>query len=274
MNQHDRPRKSTTSRHPAQPGAAAPSLPSAEDILPGRKPVRELLEERPRGIDDVLVRQGLRGSDIDAIVAACQQSRVRYRFVPAADLDRLFPGNHQGVLARLVSGELTSLADVLAATRQAPLPVALALDRVQDPGNVGTLARTLYALGGGGLILPRHEGARLGPGAAKASAGTLARLPVAKVTNLSRALDESEEAGFAILGAAGDAAADNALVATATFPVIVVLGNEEEGIRQHVKKRCQALWRIPQARPLDSINVAQAGAIILGRLTALALPRP
>jgi 23S rRNA (guanosine2251-2'-O)-methyltransferase len=260
----DRPRRPAPDRRPV---AVAGPLP--EDLLPGRKPVRELLTDHPRSVDDVLLRQGLRGADVDAIVTACTAAGVRYRFVPAADLDRLYPGNHQGVLARLISGELASLDDVLAASRNAPLPVALALDRVQDPGNVGALARTLYALGGGGIILPKHEGARLGPGAAKASAGTLSRLPVAKVANISRALEEAAEAGFTIIGAAGDAEAQNALTATPEFPLVLVLGNEDEGIRQGVKKRCQTLLRIPQARPIDSLNVAQAGAIILGRLATL-----
>jgi 23S rRNA (guanosine2251-2'-O)-methyltransferase len=245
-----------------------------EDLLPGRKPVRELVTERPKTVDDVLLRQGLHGPDVDAIVTACAEAGVRYRFVPAADLDRLFPGNHQGVLARLVSGELASLDDVLEAARNAPLPVALALDRVQDPGNVGALVRTLYALGGGGVILPRHEGARLGPGAAKASAGTLSRLPIAKVANLSRALEEAAEAGFTVIGAAGEPEAQNALTATPSFPLVLVLGSEDEGIRQGVKKRCQGFYRIPQARPIDSLNVAQAGAIILGRLAALSPVRP
>jgi 23S rRNA (guanosine2251-2'-O)-methyltransferase len=264
MPHHDRPPRPASERR-----SAAVAAPLPEDLLPGRKPVRELLTDHPRSVDDVLLRQGLRGADVDAIVTACAAAGVRYRFVPAADLDRLYPGNHQGVLARLISGELASLDDVLTASRNAPLPVALALDRVQDPGNVGALARTLYALGGGGIILPRHEGARLGPGAAKASAGTLSRLPVAKVPNISRALEEAAEAGFTIIGAAGDAEAQNALTATPEFPLVLVLGNEDEGIRQGVKKRCQTLLRIPQARPIDSLNVAQAGAIILGRLATL-----
>ena len=247
----------------------AEALPLPEDILPGRKPVRELIEQSPKSVDDVILRQGLRGADVDAIVTACTAAGVRYRFMPAGDMDRIYPGNHQGFLARLAAGELASLEDVLAATKAAPLQVSLALDRVQDPGNVGTLARTLFALGGGGLIVPKHEGARLGPGAAKASAGTLARLPVAKVSNLSRALDEAAAAGFTILGAAGDAQAHNVYTTVPTFPIILVLGSEDEGIRAGVLKRCQALLRIPQARPLDSINVAQAGAIILGRLASL-----
>jgi len=244
-------------------------LPLPEDILPGRKPVRELIEQSPQSVDDVILRQGLRGADVDAIVAACTAAGVRYRFMPAGDMDRIYPGNHQGFLARVAAGDLASLEDVLTATRNAPLQVSLALDRVQDPGNVGTLARTLFALGGGGIIVPKHEGARLGPGAAKASAGTLARLPVAKVSNLSRALDQAAEAGFTILGAAGEAEAHNVYTTTPAFPIILVLGSEDEGIRAGVLKRCQALLRIPQARPLDSINVAQAGAIILGRLASL-----
>jgi 23S rRNA (guanosine2251-2'-O)-methyltransferase len=258
---------------PSPRGAArtgdAPQTESAGELLPGRKPVRERLEQQPDTVDDVLVRQGLRGPDVDAIVAAATAAGVRYRFVPAADLDRLFPGNHQGVLVRLAATRLAELTDVLDAARSAPLPVALALDRVQDPGNVGTLARTLYALGGGGIIVPRHEGARLGAGAAKASAGTLVRLPVAKVANLARALDAAEEAGFTIIGAAAGAEAENVFTASPEFPVILVLGNEDEGIRPGVLKRCQVRYRIPQARPLDSINVAQAGAVILGRLAAL-----
>jgi 23S rRNA (guanosine2251-2'-O)-methyltransferase len=265
MTDHDRTRRA--SRGPAGAGGAADA--AAGELLPGRKPVRELLAERPRAVDDVLLRQGLRGPDIDAIVAACREARVRFHFMPAGDLDRLCPGNHQGVVARLAAGDLASLDDVLAATRHAPLPVALVLDRVQDPGNVGTLARTLYALGGGGILLPRHEGARLGPGAAKASAGALARLPVAKVTNLAQALDTALDAGFAVIGAAGEEGAENALAATAEFPLLLVLGNEDAGIRAGLKKRCGRLWRIPLARPIDSLNVAQAGAIILGRLAAL-----
>lgn len=266
----ERPERDSGQRPAGRAEAAPAVLPALpDDILPGRKPVRELIEQSPQSVDDVILRQGLRGADVDAVVAACTTAGVRYRFMPAGDMDKIYPGNHQGFLARLAAGELASLDDVLAATKNAPLPVSLALDRVQDPGNVGTLARTLFALGGGGIIVPKHEGARLGPGAAKASAGTLARLPVAKVSNLSRALDEAAEAGFTILGAAGAAQAQNVHTARPDFPIILVLGSEDEGIRAGVLKRCQTVLRIPQARPLDSINVAQAGAIILGRLASI-----
>ena len=148
----------------------------------------------------------------------------------------------------------------------APLPLLLALDQVQDPGNVGTLCRTLYALGGAGLLLPRHNSAYLGPAARRAAAGALEHLPVAQVTNLAHALDSAEEAGLTIYGAGG-APGHNSLDAFADgmrLPAVLVLGNEDKGLRPGVAKRCAHMLRIPLARPFDSLNVAQAGAVLLG----------
>ena len=234
--------------------------------------IEEKITERTKAIEVMQELQGrVQGYFGRIMTSLMDELSKAERLIDGALLPEPRPG--QEVLTELRAQEirayLASLDDVLAATRNAPLPVALALDRVQDPGNVGTLARTLYALGGGGILLPRHEGARLGPGAAKASAGALARLPVAKVTNLAQALDTALDAGFAVIGAAGEEGAENALAATAEFPLLLVLGNEDAGIRAGIRKRCGRLWRIPLARPIDSLNVAQAGAIILGRLAAL-----
>lgn len=139
-----------------------------------------------------------------------------------------------------------------------------------DPGNVGTLCRTLYALGGAGLLLPRHNSAYLGPAARRAAAGALEHLPVAQVTNLAHALDSAEEAGLTIYGAGG-APGPNSLDAFADgmrLPAVLVLGNEDKGLRPGVAKRCAHMLRIPLARPFDSLNVAQAGAVLLGLAAA------
>ena len=150
------------------------------------------------------------------------------------------------------------------AQMKAPLPLVVALDQVQDPGNVGTLCRTLYALGGAGVILPRHNSAYLGPAAHRAAAGALERLPVARVTNLAHALDEAEEAGFSIYGAGCGPDAADAFEHAMQLPAVLVLGNEDKGLRPGVAKRCGRMLRIPLARKFDSLNVAQAGAILLG----------
>jgi 23S rRNA (guanosine2251-2'-O)-methyltransferase len=132
---------------------------------------------------------------------------------------------------------------------------------VRDPGNLGTLARTLYALGGAGLVVPKNNSAFLGAGARRAAAGALEKLPVSRVVNLSRALDEAADAGWHIYGAAFTETSTSIYDATLRLPAILVLGSEESGIRHQVAERCEKMLHIPMRRDFDSLNVAQAGAI-------------
>lgn len=247
-------------------------------LLPGIKPVLELLLDTPQRVDTVYCRKGLRSREAQQIQQLCRANHLRYSLVEGAALDRLCRGaqqgqaehvNHQGVVARLAATTFQPLEAVLDAVRDAPLPLLLALDQVQDPGNLGTLCRSLYALGGAGILLPRHNSAYLGPAAQRAAAGALERLPIARVDNLGHALDSAEEAGLTIYGAGcGGPAAVNAFEEILTLPAVLVLGNEDKGLRPGVGKRCSRMLHIPLARPFDSLNVAQAGAILLGLAAA------
>ncbi len=240
-------------------------------VLCGIKPVLELLRDDPGKIDTVFVRKGLHG-DASAILDLCRAGKIRFHLCEPADLARVLekssaghPGQvrHQGVVARLLDTPFAAFEDLLATAPDAPLPLLLALDQVQDPGNVGTLARTLYALGGAGMIVPRHNGAFLGAGARRSAAGALEKLPVSRVVNLSRALDAARQAGFAVYGAAcGEQSAD-LFAAPWQLPAVLVLGSEERGLRPMIAKRCDALLHIPMLRAFDSLNVAQAGAIFV-----------
>ena len=116
-------------------------------VLSGVKPVLELLEREPERIDAVLVRKGKRSQDTDRILDLCRTAKVRFTLADAQSLDRLCPAGHQGVVARLFEAGFTEFADLLTDATDAPLPLILVLDQVQDPGNAGTLARTLYAMG-------------------------------------------------------------------------------------------------------------------------------
>lgn len=252
-------------------------------LLPGLKPVLELLSSDPQRIDCVFCKKGLRGPEAREMQNLCRKNDVRFTLVEQAVLDRLCrPASgagreagrdagrdavsHQGVVARLSVTSFCELEDIFASLEQAPLPIVLALDQVQDPGNVGTLCRTLYALGGAGIIMPRHNSAYLGPAARRAAAGALEHLPVARVTNLGHALDSAEEAGLTIYGAGGQPGSGSldAFAEPMCLPAILVLGNEDKGLRPGVAKRCAHMLRIPLARTFDSLNVAQAGAILLG----------
>ena len=249
-------------------------------LLPGVKPVLELLLSNPSRIDLVYCKKGLRSREALETQRLCRQHGLRFSLVDQLVLDRLCRDDkgrkavaHQGLVARLAMTAFCGLDHLLSTVTEAPLPLLLALDQVQDPGNVGTLCRTLYTLGGAGLVLPLHNSALLGPAAHKAAAGALEHLPAARVTNLGHALDQAEEAGLAIYGTgvAGKTAAAgtlNAFTEPLRLPAVLVLGNEQKGLRPGVTKRCAHLLHIPQARPLDSFNVAQAGAIILGLAAA------
>ncbi|MBD5538902.1 MAG: RNA methyltransferase [Desulfovibrio sp.] len=250
----------------------------ADLLLPGMKPVLELLASTPQRVSQVYCRKGLTSPEADEVRRLCRKHGIRCNAVDAADLDRLcgrprrgHAVAHQGVAARLVATEFTSLEGLLQSVPEAPLPLLLALDQVQDPGNVGTLCRTLYALGGAGLLVPCHNSAYLGPAARRTAAGALERLPVAQVTNLAHALDSAEEAGLAIYGTGlgtGDAPCVDAFTTPMELPAVLVLGNEDKGLRPGVAKRCGAFLRIPFARKFDSLNVAQAGAILVGLAAA------
>lgn len=239
-------------------------------VLPGLKAVLELLTTQAERIDTLFVRKGLRSPESVRMLDLCRQVSVRFSLVDDATLDRMCAtghttaprAQHQGVVARLRSVALTEYEDMLTAVPHAPLPLVLALDQVQDPGNVGTLARTLYALGGAGLLVPRHNSAYLGAAARRSAAGALERLPVASVTNLAHALDRAEEIGLTIVGTGTGHGVKDAFSTVLPLPAVLVLGNEGKGMRPGVAKRCSLMVHIPFRRTFDSLNVAQAGAIL------------
>ncbi|SBW03989.1 RNA methyltransferase, TrmH family, group 3 [uncultured delta proteobacterium] len=274
-------RKETPREAPfPEENTAAPETPDApaEGFLqPGIKPVTELLQQNPEKIDAVFLRKGRKDKDTDRILDLCRNAGVRFSLVDDTFLDRLWSGRHQGVIARLFGTGFTDLDDLLGRAVDEPLPLIVALDQVQDPGNAGALARTLYALGGAGLIVPRHNGVYLGAAAARVAAGALDKLAVAKVPNLAQALDAALDAGYAIYGAdaaAALAASDPAATPESVFafsprlPAILVLGSEDGGLRPVIRKRCTAFLSIPFAREFDSLNVAQAGAVIISAFAA------
>ena len=280
---HD-PEHDTDQSAPLLPGSRSErgaDQPAA--LLPGIKPVLELLQREPQRVDTLFLKKGLRSRETALMLDLCRAASVRFSLVDGQVLDHLCAAQHQGVVARLTETSQVSLSELLTSVPQAPLPLLLALDQVQDPGNVGTLARTLYALGGAGLLLPKHNSAFLGGAARRAAAGALDRLPVACVTNLGHALDEAEEHGLHIIGTGlganalgsggsggsgfgGPPMALNALVDTLPLPAVLVLGNEGKGLRPGVAKRCGFMVSIPMIRDFDSLNVAQAGAVLLGLL--------
>lgn len=243
-------------------------------ILAGRHPVLEALRSRTRPIEEVLVEAEARDRHAD-ILALARQGGVRFGRAPRAALTSLAgTTHHQGVVARVAPREYAELEDLLAIpmTRGEPA-LFLALDQVQDPGNVGNLLRTAEALGVHGVLVLRHQAAGLTPHVVRAAAGALEYLPVARVGNLGQALERLKQEGCWIVGAvaeSGDAQAPQAppvpqvpWTADLRGALVLVLGSEGRGLRPLVARTCDVLVRIPLAGRVGSLNVAAAGAALL-----------
>jgi 23S rRNA (guanosine2251-2'-O)-methyltransferase len=181
------------------------------------------------------------------------------------ELDRLTGGAvHQGLALRIAPYDYAHPADLTAraATRGEP-PLIVALDGVTDPRNLGAIARSAAAFGGHGVLIPARRSAGVTAGAWKASAGALARMPVARAPNLVRALASYQEEGLFVVGldAAGGVGVGNLEVADG--PLVLVVGSEGRGLSRLVSERCDVLARIPMAAASESLNAGVAAGIAL-----------
>jgi 23S rRNA (guanosine2251-2'-O)-methyltransferase len=159
--------------------------------------------------------------------------------------------------------ELLVAADDL---EQAPLLAAL--DGVTDPRNLGAVVRSLAAFGGHGVVVPERRSAGMSAGAWKASAGAAARVPVARVKNLTRALQELQNAGVLVVGLAADADVDLADLQVDDGGVCVVIGSEGQGLSRLVGETCDVTVRIPMQAATESLNASVAAGIVLHELAA------
>ncbi len=234
-------------------------------ILAGRHLVLEALRSRARPIEEVLVEVEARDRHAD-ILALARQGGVRCSRAPRAALTALArSSHHQGVVARVAPREYAELEDLLTVPGARGEPALfLALDQVQDPGNVGNLLRTAEALGVHGALVPRHQAAGLTPHVVRAASGALEYLAVARVGNLAQALERLKREGCWVVGAVAEGGdAQVPWAADLRGALVLVLGSEGRGLRPLVARTCDMLVSIPLAGRVASLNVAAAGAALL-----------
>jgi 23S rRNA (guanosine2251-2'-O)-methyltransferase len=236
-----------------------------EELIEGRRPVLEALRSG-RPVHRVLLATGAeeRGTLAD-LLALARQRGVRVETVPRSLLDAAASsGANQGVVALIAELRPIGLDELLALPLAGPEPpFFLALDGVEDPRNLGALARSAGAAGCHGVVVPRHRAAPLSAVAVKASAGALLHVPVAEVVNLARALERLRQAGVWCVGLDAGAEASLFGIDLADEPVCVVVGGEGAGLRRLVREACDVLVRIPMAGQIGSLNAAVAGALAL-----------
>lgn len=176
-------------------------------------------------------------------------------------LDRLAgpSARHNGVLATMAAARYAEVDEILAAAGE---PFVLLLDGVSDPHNLGALIRTAEAAGVDGVVVTERRSAGLTGAAAKASAGAAARVPVARVVNLSRTIDELKQRGVWIVGLDADDGEDFT-EANLGGPLAIVVGGEGEGLHRLVRERCDFVVRIPMQGKIASLNASVAGALVM-----------
>lgn len=224
------------------------------DIVFGIHAVREALGS---GRGQLLIVQAS-NPRLEMLKDQAQSLGIKVRPAARQELDKRADGvRHQGVALEVRRYDYSSSDQILGA--DGPI---IALDGVEDPGNLGAIIRSAYALGGAGVVIPKHGAASVTPGAERASAGAASLLPVAQVTNLARTLDEYKRAGRWIFAADinGQSVLDDFDL---DEPLVLVLGSEARGIRPGVLKRCDGIFRLPMIRSFESLNVSVSAALCL-----------
>jgi len=228
--------------------------------LLGIHAVREALEAG-RPVERVVIARGRGGDRVEEIVRLARSRGVPVRFEDRAQLDRLAGSpQHQGVLALAAARSALALEDLLASPR--PDALLVLLDGVEDPHNLGAILRSALAAGADGAIIPERRAAGLTETVSRASAGALEHLPVARVTNLARAMEQMKAAGFWLVGLDERAERDYT-AADFTARIGLVLGGEGRGLHQLTRKRCDFLVSIPATGPVRSLNVSVAAGVVL-----------
>lgn len=198
------------------------------------------------------------------IVQLARAAGVPVRIEPRQALDRLVPsGRHQGIVAAVGAKAYAEPEEMLKTARDRNQPaLVLLLDGVEDPHNLGAVLRTAEAAGAHGVVIPERRSVGLTGVVAKASAGAVEHLPVACVTNLSRAIEALKEQGLWVY-ALDPSAGKSYTALDLKGPVALVLGGEGRGVRAGVLEKCDDRARIPMQGRVASLNVSAAAAIVL-----------
>lgn len=247
------------------PGRRAQGSREGAELLVGRNPVVEALRaEIPASALFLAL-----GVDVDERINEAVQTAgdrgLSILEVSRAELDRMTGGVlHQGIGLKVPPYSYTELPDVLSAADGAPLLVAL--DGVTDPRNLGAVVRSAAAFGAHGVILPERRAAGMTATAWRTSAGAAARLPVARVTNLTRTLRSLQEQGFTVLGLDADGDVDSDSLEVGTDPVVIVVGSEGRGLSRLVGEACDQRVSIPMTNDTESLNASVAAAVLLAEV--------
>jgi len=228
----------------------------------GPNSVTEALKARARAFQWIGVSKERHDLRLQRLIEECRRQGVPVRFLPHSELDRLAGNNgHQGVVAATSVKQYSDLDDIIEGKRST-YSLIVVLDGVADPHNLGAILRTSDAAGANGVVIPERRAAGVTGTVTKASAGASEHLPVARVTNISRTLEELKQKNIWVVGL-DERASQSYDALDYKMDCAIVLGAEGKGLHDLVRKRCDFLVSIPMLGKVPSLNVSVAAGVVL-----------
>ncbi|MBM7853807.1 23S rRNA (guanosine2251-2'-O)-methyltransferase [Desulfohalotomaculum tongense] len=232
----------------------------SQDIIIGRNAVREALRAG-RSINKIMLASENKSGPVKEIIDLARENKVPVQNVDRKQLDKLAGGRHQGVVAVAAAKDYADLDDMLEAAEKQGPPFLILLDEINDPHNLGAIIRTADAAGVHGVIIPRRRSVQLTAAVAKASAGAVEHVPVARVTNLSQTIKKLQRRGIWVVGADMDGQQLH-WDAPLDGPVALVIGGEGKGLGRLVKENCDMVVKLPMRGRINSLNASVAAALL------------
>lgn len=232
-----------------------------EYTIEGRNAVLEAFRSG-KTIDKLYVLDGCQDGPVRTIVREAKKQGSLLQFVAKERLDQMSTtGKHQGVIAQAAAYEYADIEDMFAlAEQKGEPPFLFLLDEIEDPHNLGAIIRTANLAGAHGVIIPKRRAVGLTATVAKTSAGALNYTPVAKVTNLSKTIEELKNRGLWFVCA--DMGGEVMYNTNLTGPIGLVIGNEGNGVSRLVKEKCDYITSIPMKGDIDSLNASVAAGVL------------
>lgn len=234
----------------------------SSDFIIGKNPVIEALRSE-REINKIWIAEGSNKGQMNQVTSLARENNVLVQFVPKKKIDQMVEGNHQGVVAQVAAYEYVEVDDILAAAeKKNESPFVLLLDELEDPHNLGSILRTADAVGAHGVIIPKRRAVGLTTTVAKASTGAIEYVPVARVTNLARTIDDLKARGVWIVGTDAKGKEDYRNV-DGKMPIGLVIGSEGKGMGRLIKDKCDFLLRLPMQGKVTSLNASVAASLLM-----------
>lgn len=232
-----------------------------EFVIEGRNAVIEAFRAG-KTIDKLFVLEHCKEGSMNTVIREAKKQGTVINYVKKERLDQMSEtGKHQGVIAYIAAYEYGSVEDILKkAEDKGEQPFVIILDDIEDPHNLGAIIRTANLAGAHGVIIPKHRASGLTATVVKASAGAINYTPVAKVTNISKTIEELKEKGLWFVCADMDGTTMYDL--DLKGPIGLVIGNEGKGVSRLVKEKCDFIAKVPMFGDIDSLNASVAAGVL------------